>query len=448
MFILRAIVGVSVFLGICYLLSNSRKSIDWRLVITGIGLQFVLGLLIIPEQLSFFGLFNIPSPSIFFSWVSGGFVKCLEFADKGAAFVFGDWPTNLSVVNLVTGKPHHIGFVFAFKVLPAILFFAGLSSFLYYIGFLQFIIKKMAWVMKKTMRISGAESLSMAANIFIGQSEAPLIVKPYLSKMSNSELFSMMTGGMATIAGSVFGTYVLFLGGEDPIAKAEFAKHLLAASIMSAPAAIVVAKIMYPEKNKDYLEKQSLNIPRQEAGTNVLDAIVKGTIDGVKLAVYVGAMLLVFTAFVAMINYFLINLIGDNLGLNAWVSSVTGGTYNQFNLEFVLGSLFAPVAWLIGIDSQDVLQSGQLLGIKTTVNEFMAYAQLKELKGSMSERSVRIMTYALCGFANFASIGIQISGVGSLVPERRKDLAKMGFKSLIGGTIACFLTALIASLII
>ncbi|MEM6377462.1 MAG: nucleoside transporter C-terminal domain-containing protein, partial [Bacteroidota bacterium] len=290
------------------------------------------------------------------------------------------------------------------------------------------------------------ESLAAAANVFIGQTEAPLVVKPYLEKMSRSEILCLMTGGMATIAGGVFAAYVGFLGGDDEVARQIFATHLLTASIMSAPAAIVAAKILLPEQNAVALEKQDLDIPRQEVGSNFLDAISRGTTDGIKLAVNVGAMLLVFTAFVSMLNYICYHWIGSWTGLNEFVVNSTNERFTGFNIEYILGVVFAPVAWILGVSWEDSTLVGQLLGLKTTLNEFFAYAALEGMQKDMAEKSVIIATYALCGFANFASIGIQIGGISAIAPGQRKNLTELGITSLIGGTIACFLTAIIAGM--
>ena len=393
-------------------------------------------------------ILRVPFIKNIFKYISDFFVVVLDFTEAGADFVFGAWPQVAQVTEGLTGETFTIGYMFAFKVLPTIIFFSALSSVLYYLGILQFIIKGFAWLMNKTMQLTGAESLAAAANVFIGQTEAPLVIKPYLEKMSKSEILCLMTGGMATIAGGVFAAYVGFLGGNDPEATREFATHLLTASIISAPAAIVAAKLLYPETEERDLAKQQLNIPRQEAGNNVLDAISRGTSDGIRLAVNVGAMLLVFTAFVAMLNYICIHFIGTWGGLNEYVVSSTGGRFQGFNIEYILGNLFAPVAWLIGIPSQDTLLVGQLLGLKTTLNEFFAYAAMEGMKDSISERSFIITTYALCGFANFASIGIQIGGIGAIAPGQRETLTQLGVKALIGGTVACFLTAAIAGMLV
>ncbi|MEM7106490.1 MAG: nucleoside transporter C-terminal domain-containing protein [Bacteroidota bacterium] len=430
--ILRGFVGMGFLIGILYLLSANKKAINWRLVFSGLAVQLVLALLI----------FYVPPVRIVFDWMASFFVVVLQFAQEGIDFLFASFITNEVAPGLLN---------FAFNILPTIVFFAALSSVLYYLGVLQVIIKGFAWAMSKTMQLTGAESLAAAANVFIGQTEAPLVVKPYLEDMSKSELLCLMTGGMATIAGSVFGAYVGYLGGDDPVQQQLFATHLLTASIMSAPAAIVAAKMLYPEDREVDLESQKLNIPPQQAGSNLLDAISRGTTDGLKLAINVGAMLLVFTALVAMVNFLLGQVgsiaFGNFKGLNEMVVNMTEGRFDAFNLEFLLGLLFAPIAWLLGVNGPDLLVAGQMLGLKTTLNEFFAYAQLEGIKEMVQPKTLIILTYALCGFANFASIGIQIGGIGAIAPGTRKTLSEFGIKALIGGTIAAFFTAIIAGML-
>lgn len=423
--ILRGVIGLVALLGICWVLSSDRSAINWRLVIMGIGLQLVLGVLLI----------QIPFIRSLFQGVVSFFVMMISSTEKSAQFLFGDLA--------VPGSPYG----FAFFVLPTIVFFSALSSLLYYLGVLQKIVYGFAWVMSKTMKLSGAESLAAAANVFIGQTEAPLVVKPYLEDMSKSEIMCLMTGGMATIAGGVFGAYIAMLGGESDAEKAVFGMHLLTASIISAPAAIVAAKILYPETSKNI--KTDLDIPRTSAGSNFLDAIATGTTDGLKLAVNVGAMLLAFMAFIYLSNQIL-GLVGQIGNINEYVASSTDGLYKGLSLQYLLGFLFAPIAWLIGTPVGDLMAMGQLLGEKTILNEFVAYSSLENFKSAslMSEKSVILATYALCGFANFASIGIQIGGIGSIAPGQRKTLTELGFKSLIGGTVACLLTATIAGMLI
>ena len=425
--ILRGALGLSVLLAICFLLSSDRSRIDWRQVGMGMLLQLTLAVLVL----------KVPYVDEAFEFVSSFFVVVLQFSNAGAEFLFGSIVTDLGT----------FGYIFAFQVLPTIIFFSALSSLLYYLGILQIIIKGFAYVMTRVMGLTGAESLAAAANIFIGQTEAPLVVRPYLEDMSRSEIACLMTGGFATIAGGVFAAYVGYLGGTDPVLQQQFATHLLAASIISAPAAIVAAKILYPETREVSLDNQKLSIPRNIVGDNILDSIARGTGDGIRLAVNVGAMLLVFTAFVAMVNYILL-AIGGGLGLNEQIVAATEGRFEGLSLQYILGMIFAPVAWLIGIAWEDCLVVGQLLGLKTALNEFYAYAEMESVKDLMSQRSVIITTYALCGFANFASIGIQLGGIGALAPGQRKTLTELGIKTMIGGTIACFLTAAIAGMLI
>jgi CNT family concentrative nucleoside transporter len=397
-------------------------------------LQIVFGLLVL----------KVPFVGKAFQFIADFFVVVLNFSSKGAAFLFG---------NLVNDQS--IGAIFAFKILPTVIFFSALSSMMYYLGFLQKITYGFAWVMSRTMRLSGAESLAAAANIFIGQTEAPLVVKPYLDKMTKSEIMCLMTGGMATIAGGVFAAFVGFLGGEDVEQQRLFAKHLLSASIMSAPAAIVAAKMLFPEVHPEKVERD-LNVSKEKIGSNLLDAISNGTTEGLKLAVNVGAMLLVFLAMVEMANTCLL-AIGDMLNINEMVGKdpnyVVGNPEDKvgLRLEYLLGYIFAPLAWIIGVPSPDIVAVGQLLGQKTILNEFIAYISMGSMKasGSLVEaKSLLISTYALCGFANISSIGIQIGGIGALAPSQRGTLAELGIKSLIGGTIACLLTSVIAGMLI
>ena len=449
--LLRGLLGISVLIGICYLLSANRKAINWKLVLTGIGIQIILALLIL----------KIPIAYAIFRQVANFFVLILNFTEAGASFVLGNWPSQAEVTAVewengeAVRRPFMVGYVFIFKVLPTIIFFAALSAVLYYLGILQKIIYGFAWALSKTMYLSGAESIAAAANVFIGQTEAPLIIKPYLEKMTRSEIMCLMTGGMATIAGGVFAAYVGFLGGSDPEMQLMFATHLLTASIISAPAAIVSAKVLFPEVNKEAVNRD-LKISDEKLGTNLLDAISIGTRDGIKLAVNVGAMLIVFIALIAMVNYILmegfgtITFGGRMTSLNDLIRGAT--PFEGLNLEFFLGSIFAPIAWLLGVPSQDIFLVGQLLGKKTVINEFVAFADLGMLQSdpnvSLNYKSVIIATYALCGFSNFASIGIQIGGIGALAPTQRQTLTELGILALIGGTVACFLTAIIAGILV
>jgi CNT family concentrative nucleoside transporter len=425
----RGIIGIVFIFGIGFAFSANRKKIDWRLVVIGVSLQITFATLFI----------LVDEVAMVFKWIADLVVEFLAVSEQGAQFVFGG----------LVDPSQSMGYIFAFKVLPTIIFFSAFTSLLYYLGILQKIVFVFAWVMSKTMRLSGAESLAAAANIFIGQTEAPLVVKPYLEKMTKSEMLCLMVGGMATIAGGVLAAFIEFLGGTDPETKAIFAQHLITASIMSAPAAIVMAKMLYPETNPETIDRK-LDISKEKIGSNVLDAISRGTTDGLKLAVNVGAMLLVFTAIIAVVNWFLGDLIGDTTGLNDLIVETTQGRYEKFSMQYILGNLFAPVAWVIGVPSDDIVAVGQLLGEKTILNEFFAYASLSKLKAAgtiVNYRSIVIATYALCGFANFASIGIQIGGIGVLAPGQRKTLAAFGIKALIGGTCAALLTATIAGML-
>ncbi len=426
--ILRGALGITFLLLICFLLSSKRRNINWKLVLTGLALQLLFALLVLKVNVVAMG----------FDWVSDLVVQFLNFSEKGAEFLFGGLVTDMDT----------FGYIFAFKVLPTIVFFSAFTSLLYYLGVLQVVVRMFAWVMSKTMNLSGAESLAAAANIFIGQTEAPLVVKPYLDKMTKSEILCLMVGGMATIAGGVLAAFIAFLGGDSDAEKVIFTKHLLTASIMSAPAAIIIAKMLYPETEK---VERKLNISKDKIGSNILDAISRGTTEGLKLAVNVGAMLLVFTAIMAVANWITVEWIGAPTGLNDLIAEKTDGRYKGLSMQYILGKLFAPIAWIIGVPFEDITVIGQLLGEKTILNEFFAYASLSELKAAgaiQNYRSIVIATYALCGFANFASIGIQIGGIGVLAPSKRNVLAKFGVKALIGGTVAALLTATIAGMLV
>ncbi len=428
--ILRGVLGIIALIGITYIFSTNRKAIDWGLVVKGLTLQLILALILINP----FNLGILEYIRMFFRWIVDFFVMMITATEEASQFMFGDLAK--------AGGPYG----FAFFVLPTILFFSALSSLLYYLGVLQKVVYGFAWLMNKTMKLSGAESLAAAANVFIGQTEAPLVVKPYLERMTRSEILCLMTGGMATIAGGVFGAYMGLLGGDDPEALRYFGMHLLTASIISAPAAIVCAKILFPETEPEKVD-QNIDVPKNEAGSNVLDALVRGTTDGLKLAVNVGAMLLAFTAFIFLFNKIFM-YIGDFTNLNDFIAQKSDGVYKGLTLQYIFGLLFSPIAWLLGTPSNDMVAVGQLLGEKTILNEFFAYLSLADLKnaGALSEKSILIATYALCGFANFASIGIQIGGIGAIAPGQRNTLSRFGLQALIGGTIACFLTAAIAGM--
>lgn len=422
----RGLLGILVLVGICFLFSTKKKAINWPLVVKGIIIQIVFAIAIL----------KVPFVQSIFETCSKFFVSILNFTREGSSFVFGGLVTNMN----------SYGFIFAFQVLPTILFFSALTSLLFYLGIIQKIVYGLAWVMKKAMRLSGAESLAAAGNIFLGQTEAPLLIKPYIDKMTKSEILCLMSGGMATIAGGVLAAYIGFLGGNDPAQQLFFAKHLLAASLMSAPAAIVAAKILIPESEEF---DSRLEVSKEKIGDNVLESLSNGTVEGLKLAVNVGAMLVVFIAFIAMINFGFRDLIGEWFGLNEWVAANTNGQYSGFTLQYIFGNVLKPMAWLLGTDWEDCALVGQLLGEKTILNEFVAYVSLGELKQSgafTSEKSIIIATYILCGFANFASIGIQIGGIGTLAPNRRTLLSQLGLKALLAGTIASLFTAAIVGM--
>jgi len=419
----RGLLGIIALLGVAFIFSANKKSIDWRLVGVGVLIQVIFGFLIT----------KVEFVADLFLGLSRGFVKFLSFSQDGAVFLFGDLATN------------SFGFIFAFQVLPTIIFFSTVSAALYYLGVLQKIVFAIAWLMARTMRLSGAESLSAAGNIFLGQTEAPLLVKPYIPNMTRSELMCLMAGGMATIAGGVLAGYVAFLGGESTEEQSRFAAYLLGASIMNAPAAIVMSKIIIPQTDVDKLDDK-LEVSGENLGVNLIDAMSRGASDGLKLALNVGGMLLAFIAVIAAFNYLLMGLIGEYTGLNAFVVQSTNGAFEGFSLEYILGQIFRVFAWLIGVEWNDTLQVGSLLGQKTVINEFVAYLGLAELKeaGSLSPKSIVIATYALCGFSNFSSIAIQVGGIGSIAPTQQAELSRLGMKALLAASLACMMTAAIA----
>ncbi len=423
----RALLGLSVLLLICFSLSENRKGINWRLIASGLLLQLALAILIL----------KVPQIEYMVEAASRFFVNILEFATVGGRFLFGE-----------LAESREIGATWGFRVLPTVIFFSALTSVLYYLGLLQKIVFVFAWLMSKTMRLSGAESLAAAANVFIGQTEAPLIVKPYLDRMTKSEIACLMTGGMATIAGSVLVAYIYILGGDDVEKQIMFGKHLIAASVMSAPAAIVFAKILMPESEKVSVD---LQVPSGSVGLNLFDAITTGTTQGVRLAVNVGAMVLVFISIVAMLNHITNHWIGSATGLNPVIFNITGGAYEALTLQFILGMLFAPIAFIVGVDTGSLLSVGQLLGEGIVLTQTVSYISMAELieKGVLTDqRSIVIATYALCSFSNFASMGVQIGGISVLAPNQRENLARFAPKALIGGTCATLSTATFAGIFI
>ena len=423
----RAAFGVAVLVGVAFLFSINRKHINWRLVATGVALQLIFGVLVL----------KVPLIAAAFDKISEGFVKFLSFSDEGARFIFGDLATDT------------FGFIFAFKVLPTIIFFSTVAAGLYYLGVLQKIVYGIAWIMARTMQLSGAESLSAAGNVFLGQTEAPLLVKPFIARMTYSELMCLMTGGMATIAGGVLAGYVAFLGGDNLQEQTRFAAYLLSASIMNAPAAIVMAKIIIPETSAE-LSSKELKVSGEDIGVNLIDALARGAADGLKLALNIGGMLLAFIAVIAAINFVLSDLMGDLTGLNPLIQESTNGQFDGFSLEYILGQVFRVFAFAIGVEWADTLQVGSLLGQKTVINEFVAYLSLAELKeaNALSGRSLVIATYALCGFSNFSSIAIQIGGIGGMAPNQQGNLSRLGLHALLAATLACMLTGTLAGVLV
>lgn len=415
--------GLAVLIGITWLFSNNKRAVDWKLVATGLVLQIGFASLVL----------LVPGGREVFNWLGQLFVKVLSFVNEGSNFIFG------SLMDTTSN-----GFIFAFQVLPTIIFFSALMGVLYHLGVMQAVVRVMAWAITKVMRVSGAETTSVCASVFIGQTEAPLTVRPYIPKMTESELLTMMIGGMAHIAGGVLAAYVGMLGGSDPEQQAFYAKHLLAASIMAAPATLVVAKLLIPETGTP-LTRGTVKMEVEKTTSNIIDAAAAGAGDGLRLALNIGAMLLAFIALIALVNAPL-TWFGDVTGLAAAIGRPT-------NLSTIFGYVLAPIAWVIGTPWADATTVGSLIGQKVVINEFVAYSELSKIvKGEipgmqLSEEGRLIATYALCGFANFSSIAIQIGGIGGLAPERRQDLARFGLRAVLGGSIATFMTATIAGVL-
>ncbi len=425
--ITRGFLGISTILVIAYLLSNNKKNIDWKTIGIGVLSQLIIAI----------GVIKVDAVAIFFEKIGEVFLAIVVFTNEGTKVLFGE-----------LADSEKYGAIFAFQILPVIIFFSALTSVLYYYGIIQKVVKGMAWLLTKLLNISGQESLAVVGNIFLGQTEAPLLVKGYLNKMNRSEYFLLMTGGMATVAGSVLAAYIGFLGGDDPVQRIEVAKNLIIASVMAAPGAIVISKLIYPQDekiNKDFKVNEDIT------GDNLLTAITNGTRDGIKMAVNVGAMLLVFLALIALINGILFQG-ADLFGINEWIKNNT--VYESLSLELMLGYIFAPLMWLIGIAKEDMTLMGQLLGVKIAASEFVAYIELASLKDLTSvihltyEKSVIMATIMLCGFANFASIGIQVAGIGILAPKKYKLLTELGFKAMIAGTLVSLLSATMVGMIL
>jgi CNT family concentrative nucleoside transporter len=425
--VIRAIVGVSFLVFLAWIASGNRSKISWKLVGGGLALQLLLGVMI---------HFITPVKAVF-RGLSAFFVQIINFTEEGTGFLFG------------AQFMEDYGNTFVIKGLPVLIFFSTLTYGLQYLGILQKIVYAFAWLMSKTMKLSGAESLSAAGNVFLGQTEAPMMVRPFISRMTRSELMCLMTGGMATIAGSVLATYVAFLGGESSTEQADYAMFLLTASVMNAPAAVVMAKMIVPETKFESINKE-LVMDNDDAGVNIIDALARGALAGLKLALNVGAMLLAFIALIAMINYFFKDVIGEYTGLNEIIIQSTNGIFDGLSMEYLLGNVFRPIAWATGVDWSDTLLVGSLLGKKVVVNEFVAYIDLGEMirAGMLSDKSRIIATFALCGFANFASIAIQIGGIGGMAPNRQGDISRLGMRALLAGMLATLLTGTLAGVLV
>lgn len=421
MSILRGVIGMTFVIFVAWLFSTNRKAINWKVVGVGLGVQLVLAI----------GILYVPIIQDFFELIGKMFVKILSFTEAGTAFLFQ---------SMVTGRIELALINFAVTILPTIIFFSALTSVLFYFGIIQKVVYILALVMTKIFRLSGAESLSVAGNIFLGQTESPLMIKEYLEKMNRSEMLLVMAGGMATLAGGVLAVYIKILGAGDPVQELMYAKHLLSASILAAPGVVIISKILLPQTEEI---SSDVTVSKERIGKNVLDAISNGTTQGLKLAVNVGAMLLVFISFIAMVNYIFLKT-GEFTSVNSLIVELTNGQYHELSLQFILGYIFSPLMWLIGVPAQDIDLLGRVLGEKLIMTEFIGYVSLGELKeaGSfVSHKSIIMATYVLCGFANFASIGIQIGGIGSLAPGKRVLLSQLGMRALLAGTLASLLSA-------
>ncbi len=426
--IARGILGLISLLFISYLLSDNKKKIKWKTVFVSILIQFVVA----------FSILKISIVQSIFNIISKFFIRVINYTTSGSTFLFS------SLVNQEKSS-----YIFAFQVLPVIIFFSALTSMLYHLGVIQKVVSFLAWLLTRVLKISGAESLSLAGNIFLGQTESPILIKSYLEKMTKSQLFIVMVGGMSTVAGSVLAAYIGLLGGNDTNEQLKFSTHLLTASVMAAPGAVAISKIIFPDSNND--AKDSIEVEKEKINGNILLSITKGTIEGVKLAVNVGAMLLVFLAIIALLND-IMWLIGDLFSLNVLISEFTN--FDNFSIEFVLGYLLAPLMWLIGVTYNECAIMGQLLGVKIVSSEFVAFIQLADFKNTnttinlLSNKSITMATFMLCGFANFASIGIQIGGIGVLAPGQRKNLSNLGFKAMIAGTIVSLISACFSGILV
>jgi concentrative nucleoside transporter, CNT family len=426
--LLRGLLGLVVLLGICYLFSTNRKAISWRVVIFGLLFQLVLAIAVL----------KVPAIQYIIEFIAKIFIKILDSSNAGSEFLFKSLVTNKIEVAMIN---------FAFRILPTIIFFSALTSVLFYYGIIQKVVYGMAWLLTKVLKISGAEGLVASSNVFLGQTEAPFLIKEYLPKMNKSEIMLVMVAGMATMAGGVLAIYIGLLGGEDPVGKMLFAKHLITASVMAAPAAVVISKILVPQTEPI---ESDIKITKDKIGDNILDAIANGTTSGLKLAVNVAAMLIAFIALIFFIN-FILGKIGDWTHLNAVVSGLTGGAYSKFSLQFMLGYSLAPLTWLMGVNVHDMTLVGQLLGEKIILNEMIGYASLKDMLTAgvfYDQKSIILAVYVLCGFANFSSVGIQIGGIGAIAPNQRKTLSNLGFRALLGGGMTALVSATLVAMIL
>lgn len=444
--VLRGIIGVLLIVGIAFLFSNNKRKISWRLVGIGLGIQLIFAVFIIHGERMGKWFFLLGWPKILVEWLGSAVIKLLEFIGEGSKFVFG-------ALSLPAGAEGSMGFFFAFNVLPTIIFFASLTAVLYYLGVLQMVVKGMAWLMARLLGTSGAESLSNTANVFVGQTEAPILIRPYLAGMTKSELYTIMVGGMATVAGGVMASYVQMLGISLAEAKGiavsaaqlQFAVHLITASVMAAPASIVIAKIIHPETAVPQT-KGTVKIKVEKGASNVIEAAATGAADGLKLALNVGGMLIVFIAFIYLLN-FLLGEAGSLLGVNEYLQAQFG---KPLSMELILGLILKYIAIGIGVPVQDSFIFGSLFGTKVVLNEFVAYIGLTDVikAGTMSPKGITMATFALCGFANFSSIAIQLGGIAPMAPERKKDIAALGLKSVLGGALVTLLTATLAGVLI
>ena len=426
--LIRGMFGIVIILGLCFVFSSNRRAISWRVVIFGLLIQLFVALAVL----------KVPAIQMIIEFIGKIFIKILESSNAGSEFLFKSLVTNKVEAGLIS---------FAFQILPTIIFFSALTSVLFYYGIIQKIVYVFAWLLEKALKISGAESLVTSSNVFLGQTEAPFLIKEYLDKMNKSEMMLVMVAGMATMAGGVLAIYTGLLGGVDPASKLLFAKHLITASVMAAPGAVVMAKMLVPQTEPIVSD---IKITKDRIGSNILDAIANGTGQGLRLAVNVAAMLIAFIAGIYFLN-FILGKVGDWTHLNNLIMGLTGGQYTKFSLQFVLGYALAPLTWTLGVHARDMAIVGQLLGEKIILNEMVAYISLKDLIASgvfYDQKSIILSVYILCGFANFSSVGIQLGGIGALAPSQRTNLSKLGFRALMGGALASLLSATLVGIIL